>query len=185
MIPILILVVWKRQMVLKWLARLAGIFPAKLRDRLLNFLDKGMEAFSLLRNVSMTLRVVLITGLVILSQVITNLLLFRAYGFNLSFFEALILQVILIIGMSLPSVPGKVGVFEYTVVLALSMFGIGKSVALSYALLGHVIAYLPKIILGFLFMASLNISIKKTEAEINKFEGEVIHPDEAPEEGMQ
>jgi uncharacterized protein (TIRG00374 family) len=181
MIPLLVLVIWKRQMVLKWLARLAGIFPAKLRDRLLNFLDKGMEAFALLKNISMTLRVVLITGLVILSQVITNLLLFRAYGFDLSFLEALILQVILIIGMSLPSVPGKIGVFEYTVVLALSMFGIDKSIALSYALMLHVIAYLPKIILGFLFMANLNISIKKTEAEITKFEGEVVHPEEAVE----
>lgn len=181
LIPILILVIWKRQMVLKWLARLAGIFPAKLRDRLLNFLDKGMEAFTLLKSISMTFKVVVITLLIILSQVITNLILFRAYGFNLSFFEALILQVILIIGMSLPSVPGKIGVFEYTVVLALSMFGIDKTIALSYALVGHVIAYLPKIILGFLFMASLNISIKKTEAEINKFEGEVVHPEEAAE----
>lgn len=176
LIPLLALAIWKRDTVRRWLVKLAGIFPAKLRDRILNFLDKGMEAFTLLKDINITLRVTAITLLVILSQVLTNLILFKAYGFDLSFLEALVLQLALLIGMSLPSVPGKIGVFEYTVFLALSMFGIEKSIALSYGLMLHVIAYLPKIILGFLFMANMNITIKKTEAEISKFEGEVKVP---------
>jgi uncharacterized protein (TIRG00374 family) len=125
-----------------------------------------MEAFTLLKDIKMILQVVFITLIVIFSQVITNLILFKAYGFKLSIFEALILQLALLIGMSLPSVPGKIGIFEYTVVLVLSMFGIEKSIALSYGLMLHVIAYLPKILLGFIFTTNLNISLKKVVKEI-------------------
>lgn len=173
LVPLVTLVIWKREMVRKWLTRLAKVFPWKLRRRLLIFLDKGMEAFGLLKDIKMTLKVVLVTFLVILCQVITNVFLFKAFGLNLFFFEALVLQLVIIVGMSIPSVPGKFGVFEYTVILGLSMFGVEESIALSFGLMLHVVAYLPKIFLGFVFMSSLNISIKKAEAELNKFEGEV------------
>jgi uncharacterized protein (TIRG00374 family) len=166
LISLLILAIWKRVLVRKWLARLANIFPGKLRARVLSFLDKGMEAFTLLKDIKMILLVVVITLIVLFSQVITNLVLFNAYGFKLSIFEALILQLALLIGMSLPSVPGKIGIFEYTVVLVLSMFAIDKSIALSYGLMLHVIAYLPKILLGFIYTTSLNISLKKAGKEI-------------------
>ncbi len=173
LIPLLTLVIWKRETVRKWLTRLAGVFPEKLKKRILNFLEKGIEAFALLKNINMSLRIVLISILVILSQVITTLILFKAYGLRLFFFEALILQLVLIVGMAIPSVPGKIGVFEYTVILVLSMFDIEKNIALSFGLMLHVIAHLPKITLGFVFMTNLNISLKKTEVELDKFEVEI------------
>ncbi|UCH97028.1 MAG: flippase-like domain-containing protein [Candidatus Aminicenantes bacterium] len=183
LIPLLILVIWKREWVRKQLARLANLFPTKLKKRILDFLDKGMEAFALLKDIKMILQVVLITIIVIFSQVITNLILFKAYGFQLSIFEALILQVVILIGMSLPSVPGKIGIFEYTVLLGLSMFGIEESIALGYGLMLHVIAYLPKILLGFVFTANLNISLKKaeTEIELNELKADTsINPNPNP-----
>ena len=164
-IPLLILVIWKRERVRQWIARLATIFPDKARTRILNFLDRGMEAFALLKDIKMILLVVFTTFLIIFSQVITNWILFKAYGFQLSIFEAIILQLILLIGMALPSVPGKIGIFEYTVFLALSMFGIDRPIAISYGLMLHLIAYLPKILLGLLFTSNLPISLKKAGAE--------------------
>jgi len=57
-----------------------------------------------------------------------------------------------------PSVPGRIGIFEYAVILALSAFGIAKNDALSYALMLHVVAYLPKILIGFFFFGSLRLA---------------------------
>ena len=53
------------------------------------------------------------------------------------------------------------------------MFDIEKNIALSFGLMLHVIAHLPKITLGFVFMTNLNISLKKTEVELDKFEVEI------------
>jgi len=79
---------------------------------------------------------------------------------------------VLMVGMAPPSVPGKIGIFEYAVILTLSTFNIDKSLALSYALMLHLVAYLPKIILGFIYMGSYRISIKKAETEIKQFDKE-------------
>ncbi len=160
LIPLTIFLVWKRAAVLRWLTYISKILPGKLRTRVLGFIEKGMEAFSLLKNIKILFWVVFLTLLTLFTQVVTNLILFKAYGFQLSFFKALLLQVILTIGMTLPSVPGKIGIFEYTVLLVLTMFNIEKSAALSYGLMLHVISYLPKIILGFIFIANLHISLK-------------------------
>ncbi len=173
LIPLVVLVIRKRRQIRKILAWFARVFPQRFRQRILDSMDRGMEAFALLKDAKLTLRTAAITLLMLLSQVITNLLLFQAFGFTLSFIEALILQLVLIVGMSIPSVPGKIGVFEYTVVLALSMFNIDRGAALSYGLLLHVIAYIPKIVMGFLFMANLNISLKTTETELGIFKGQV------------
>ncbi len=179
MLPVMSVVIWKRRVIIRWLRRMVVIFPEKISRRLLQFLEKGMEAFALLKDIKMTMEVVAITLLVFASQVVTNLLLFQAYGFDLGVMEALILQVILIIGMAIPSVPGKIGVFEYTVMLALGMFAVEGTIALSFGLMLHLVAYIPKIILGFVFMAGANISLKKSEAELGKFEGEVQAQEES------
>jgi len=81
----------------------------------------------------------------------------------------MVLLLIVQAGNAPPSVPGKIGIFEYMVILGLSFFGIEKADAMGYALMLHVVSYLPKIILGFIFMANLKISIKKAESEMTQF----------------
>ena len=172
-IALLVIVIWKKEMVRRWFYLLARVLPQKIRQRVLNFLERGMEAFSLLKNSKTSVGLVLYTALIILLSSLTNFLLFKGYDFKLSFFEAVVLLLVVQVGSAPPSVPGKIGVFEYMVILGLSLFSIGKADAISYGLMLHVIAYLPKIILGFIFMANLDISLKKTEAELDKFEGEI------------
>jgi len=50
--------------------------------------------------------------------------------------------------MVVPSSPGYVGVFEYLTVVALSLFGVGKDRALSYALVLHAFGYLSLAVPG-------------------------------------
>lgn len=177
LIILLALVVWKRELVRKWLYFFSSLLPkGKFKQRIVNFLEKGIEAFSQLKNTRTSLVLALYTVLIILLSSLTNFLLFLAFGFKLSFFEAMVLLLIVQIGNAPPSVPGKIGVFEYIVILGLSFFSIGKADAMGYALMLHVVSYLPKIILGFIFMSNLNISLKKTESEITEFQDKGENP---------
>lgn len=169
LIMLLVLVVWKREIVRKWLYAVARLLPQKIRQRTVNFLERGMEAFTLLKNIKTSMVLVLYTVLIIMLATLTNFLLFQAYDFKLSFFQALILLLVIQIGSAPPSIPGKIGIFEAMVILGLSFFSIEKPEAMGYALMLHLVSYLPKIILGFLFMASLNITLKKAEAEFSEF----------------
>jgi len=180
LILLLVLVVWKRELMRKWLYYFSSLLPEKIKKRVFNFLERGMEAFSLLKRSRTSLIIVLYTALIFLLSTLTNFLLFKAYDFRLSFFEALILLLVIQVGSAPPSVPGKIGIFEYMVILGLTLFAINKTDAMSYALMLHLVSYLPKIILGFIFMTNLKISIKKTEAEVSKFEEVTNIPAEEP-----
>jgi hypothetical protein len=78
----------------------------------------------------------------------TNQLVAQALGLSLPPSAALLVLVALQIGISLPSLPGRLGIFEYVCILALRSFGIDPEIGLSYGILLHVVVYLPIIFAG-------------------------------------
>ncbi len=93
-----------------------------------------------------------LTFILLLLAAATNYLLFLAFGLHLPPIAALFLLIVLQVGIAPPSVPGKIGVFNYLVVLALSVYAVNTSVALSYSLVLYAVAFLPKIVLGALIL---------------------------------
>lgn len=164
----MVLVIWKREMVRRWLYRFSSVLPQKLRQRVVNFLERGMEAFSQLKDLKTTVLLVGFTVVILMLSTLTNFLLFQAFGLQLSFFQAIVLLLVILVGSTPPSIPGKVGIFEYMVILGLGFFDIGPSEAMGYAVVLHVVSYLPKIILGFVFMANLNMTLKNAETVLEK-----------------
>jgi uncharacterized protein (TIRG00374 family) len=157
----LVLFIWQPKTVLKGANFFSRLLPGKLRQGFQDFSEKGIEAFALLRSTRTLLFVVFITFGFIAGQVLTNLFLFKAFHLDLSFWTGLFLLLAIQVANMPPSVPGKIGVFEYAVILALSLFGISKGMALSYGIMLHLVAYLPKIILGLIFLPSVDLSLRK------------------------
>ena len=73
-----------------------------------------------------------------------------AADLTLPFAAALTALCLTSLGMVVPSSPGYVGVFESLTIVALSLFDVGRDVALSYALVLHAFGYLGLGILGVL-----------------------------------
>jgi len=71
-----------------------------------------------------------------------------AMELDLPFTAALLALCLSTLGMVIPSSPGHLGVFEYLVVVALSLFGVAQEPALGFALLVHAIGYLAPLLLG-------------------------------------
>ena len=71
----------------------------------------------------------------------------------------LFLQGISGLGVSIPSSPGNIGVYEATMVFGLSTFNIEESVAFAFGVLHHLISILPIIIFGLvsLFLDGQNL----------------------------
>jgi hypothetical protein len=153
--------IWKPKTVLLWTRFLSRILPGKLKQSLKDFLEKGIEAFGLLRSTKALFIIVVLTFAFIAGQVLTNFFLFKAFNLNLSFWAGLFLLLAIQVGNIPPSVPGRIGIFEYAVILALSVFNVSKSQALSYGIILHLVAYLPKILLGLIFMPSLDVFLRK------------------------
>ena len=98
----------------------------------------------------MRCRFILISGLALAG---VNYAVLRALNLDIdapvlaAFFVLIVLQV----GTSVPSTPGKIGVFQYLVVLALAPFGIEGEPALTYGVLLHVVGFGPVVVLGGLW----------------------------------
>ncbi len=75
-------------------------------------------------------------------------LVLPAVGLHLPFAAGLLVVCLTSLGMVVPSSPGYVGVFEYLTVLALSLYGVSREVALGYALVLHAVLYLSSFVLG-------------------------------------
>jgi uncharacterized membrane protein YbhN (UPF0104 family) len=79
----------------------------------------------------------------------TNLLTFQALGLQLPWTAAAVLLVVLQAGISVPSVPGRIGLFQYLCILSLGLFGVSQSQSLSYGILLQAIVFiLPTLLSG-------------------------------------
>jgi uncharacterized protein (TIRG00374 family) len=133
----------------KWSVRL----PERWRSRVYRLAHSALQSLQFMRSWRMAAAVWLLSGVILVLSVTTNFLLLKASGINLPYSAALFLLVVIRLGEAPPSLPGKLGVFHYLVVLALSMFGVGRAVALSYAFVLYGVAVVPIVIAGAVLMS--------------------------------
>jgi uncharacterized protein (TIRG00374 family) len=161
---LLALFIWKPKLCLKWATSLSRILPFRLRPKVLDFLKQGIEAFNQLQSARTLVVLFFFTLGLITGQALTNYFLFKALHLPLTFWAGLAVLLAIQVGNIPPSAPGKVGIFEYATILALSVFAVEKTQALSYALLLHLVAYLPKIILGGIYITK--VDLKRSPQEV-------------------
>lgn len=70
-------------------------------------------------------------------------------------------NIVVALGMLVPSSPGYVGVFHYLVIVALTPFGVPKELALGYAIIWHGMNYLTLSATGVIALAAHGISLSQ------------------------
>jgi uncharacterized membrane protein YbhN (UPF0104 family) len=83
-----------------------------------------------------------------------------AVGGSASWLASVFLLVVLMLGVAVPSSPGRVGIYHYLVVLALSVFGVDQATAVSYAILLHFITILLPAGIGALLAWQQGVGIR-------------------------
>jgi uncharacterized protein (TIRG00374 family) len=78
-----------------------------------------------------------------------------AFAFNLNVSLAAMFLVVGVVNLAglVPASPGQVGVFEFFTGLVLGAVGVGETQAHAYALVAHVVIWLPVTALGFYYLA--------------------------------
>jgi uncharacterized protein (TIRG00374 family) len=78
---------------------------------------------------------------------------FAAFDIPVSYLGALLLQSLLVLGISLPSTPGFFGPFEAVIVAVLALYGVPNDVAFSYAIAYHITSFVPITAMGLWSLA--------------------------------
>jgi uncharacterized membrane protein YbhN (UPF0104 family) len=82
-----------------------------------------------------------------------NQLMLRAFDLHLPISAGFAILVVLQAGSVPPSLPGRLGIYNYLTVLTLGLYGVGRTEAATYSLALYFVAYVPKVVLGALVTA--------------------------------
>ena len=87
-------------------------------------------------------------GVLVLANTLLVVLVFVWQSVGAALFIMLVRQ----LGNIPPAAPGRVGLFEISVIVALAAFGVARTPALCYAVMLHLVTQVPKIIIGGAFV---------------------------------
>ncbi|MCX5779168.1 MAG: lysylphosphatidylglycerol synthase transmembrane domain-containing protein [Elusimicrobia bacterium] len=136
----------------QFLAVISRFLHARHSEKIGHLLDNVVTALGFLKDRQVLAGAVPLTLInwFILSATGTFLML-ASLGIPISFFQAFLVLGITVMSVAIPASPGFVGTWEFFCVLALSIFHIDRDRALSYAVLSHVMAFIPIIVFGLFF----------------------------------
>ncbi len=112
----------KRATFLGLVERLSQHFSERIREFLLKNVHTGFESLDVFRQPASALKLSLITASIWSAAVLANYWVLLALDIQAPLAASLLVLVAVQAGISLPSLPGKIGVFELTCILALGNF---------------------------------------------------------------
>jgi uncharacterized protein (TIRG00374 family) len=122
-------------------------------------LRRFADGLSVLRNPVHFAAVFLWTLLHWLVQPLAFWLGFRAFGIEVPWAATLFVQGVIVIAVAAPSTPGFVGLFEGAAVASLAVYGIDKTVALTWAVVFHLFSAIPITVIGAYYFARAGLTM--------------------------
>ncbi len=155
--------VFKTAPTLRFLEKLLSPLPEKWREKILEYTESLIEGFSVLKNPQYYLIVGILSLLIWGSYVAITYLVLMSFGivqqYHLSILACVVVQIMIGIGVTIPSSPGYVGTYHYLAMQALAIYGVGQSEALSFAIVLHLFNYIPSTLVGLYYFGRENVKI--------------------------
>ena len=97
---------------------------------------------------------------------------FHAVGIDAPFSAALFLQSLLAMAVAIPSAPGFFGLFEAGAKVALGVYLVDDTLAVSYALGYHLLSFIPITLIGFWYLARMGLHLKDMSSDAGRETGD-------------
>lgn len=132
--------------------KLISVFASRLPDRIGNRVAEGAEhalqGLAPLANPKISVQVGLWSLATWTINMLTVYLMLLAFNVEVTPVVAIVLVVVTNLSMAIPSAPGYVGIFEYSVVLVLTTLGQPQAASQAFAIIYHFVGLVPVALLG-------------------------------------
>jgi uncharacterized protein (TIRG00374 family) len=125
----------------------------RFADRVVDLIEGVRHGLAVLRSPRRLVGVIVWSLVLWLTNALAFHLGFAAFDIPVSYMGALLMQGLLVLGVSVPSTPGFFGPFEAVIVAALALYGVPGSLAFSYAITFHITTFIPITLLGLWSLA--------------------------------
>lgn len=171
---LVLLTLARKTLVYSVMEKCLSIFPKRAAGFLAGIFQHLIEGFGIMSSLS---QVVVIASysviLWVLFSCITYLFLL-AFSIQAPFLVAVTIQVLMALGVALPSAPGFIGTFHAVGRYALALFGVNAVVAVSFATVYHLFGLGTSLLLGIISYATSNF----------RFNHAMFQSYSGPEEGI-
>jgi uncharacterized membrane protein YbhN (UPF0104 family) len=146
---VLYLLAYQTPFIVRLLKHIIAKFAIPFKQQIIKILISGLEGVAALRDARLTATLFASSMLIAVLSILTPLLLFPALNLPFGLAEAISIHIATTIATVPATTPAKLGIFEFAVVFMLTRFGLeDEAVALSYAIIFHLVIVLPQLILG-------------------------------------
>ncbi len=146
----------------QFIAFLRRYFPEKF----CHFVEKFASGLKVVQSKREVAKLLALSFVIWPLDIAAVLFVSQCLDLHLTWLKSAMVMVGLILGVMVPAAPGAAGTFEAGGVAALSLFGIGKTLAFSFVLLLHAFQYVFVMALGIPILISEGFHLKTlTEAE--------------------
>lgn len=147
-----------------------AVLPQALEEKVLHIADHFMSGLETLR----TPRLLLLTWVCSIAswtvEASTYWIVLRAFDFEVSFWVLMLLMGLANLTTVLPSTPGYFGTFHGVVVIILTTFGVAGELAGAYAIVMHLVLWLPVTVLGACFLVYRGMGWRDLEQATHQVE---------------
>jgi uncharacterized protein (TIRG00374 family) len=141
------------------------VLPAGgLTERLVSLIEGLRHGLSVLRSPTLLAGVVVWSVALWMVNALAFYVGFAAFDIPVGYAGALLVQGILIFGITVQLTPGFLGQFEAAIVAGLALFGVPNDVASSFGIAFHATTFLPIILLGAWSLARTPVALSDLRA---------------------
>lgn len=106
-----------------------------------------------------------LSGLLLILQILAFWLVMEAYGMSLSIWHGAAVFLIVHLGTILPGAPSNVGTYQFFTVLGLMLFGVDKNVASGFSVIVFLILTIPLWAIGMVAFGRAGLNLRRVREE--------------------
>ncbi|MDA8124528.1 MAG: lysylphosphatidylglycerol synthase transmembrane domain-containing protein [Deltaproteobacteria bacterium] len=156
---LVILMIVKREATLRILSPLIGRLPERYAEGFLRLIRHFLEGFRIMVDPRRLIATLALSIVIWLVDVYAIQMMLAAFDFQLPLAAPFVVMLILVVGIAIPTAPGFIGNWHYFCILALGLYSVPKTDALSFAIVYHVLSIGVIILLGLVSLPHNRFSI--------------------------
>ncbi|HEX7415628.1 MAG TPA: lysylphosphatidylglycerol synthase transmembrane domain-containing protein [Smithellaceae bacterium] len=160
--------IWHRETAIKIINRILSKLPGKFAHKVDELIHHFIDGFQVIKNVKMLFYLFFLSALIWLVDVLSIYVLFLAFGFTLPVMASFVVMIVLIIGIAIPTAPGFIGNWHFACILGLSIFGIAKPEAFSFAVVYHFLSMAFTLAFGVIFLPFNKFSLADMKKQMTQ-----------------
>lgn len=148
-----------------WLIKLLmGVYAPWSKRSLGEILKLALSSLDVLKRWDLHLLIQLLSIIMWGIGILINYLVYLSMDLQLPWISAFLLMAVLLVGNIVPSSPGKIGVFQALCIATLALFGVDKTIGLTYGILLYLISYGTPVVVGILALWWGGVNLQRITA---------------------